>query len=454
MAPTLEPPIPRATANRKTAIAVTMALTMHSMSGRRLWGLATIALLSVSPAAGAATASASVVYSFAGQDGSMPAGAPIQGSDGNFYGTTRYGGAAAVLGSSQSGYGVVYKLTAAGTETVLHSFGLTTSDGVGPSGPLVQAADGTLFGTTYGGGASGRGTVFKITTGGTYTQLYQFAAAPEGAVPVGLVIGPDSNLYGVTNMGGANDGGVFFKITPQGTYTNLYSFEAYGHPVTPPVVGTDGLFYGVLQSGGAYQHGVFYSITSAGIATTVYSFGTCSGDADSPRDVVFGADGDLYGVSWGNVKALFVVSPSGPEQSLKTANLEPLLLGNDNNFYTINNGTWSVVAVAPDGTTTNLYSFPSTTSTATGPFGRMVQASDGSFYGALAYGTGGSTEGAIYKLTASGVPAPAAPPAINSTCPAPASQTSTGAIQGSGLLLLLLAATSRGWTRRRLHKAA
>jgi uncharacterized repeat protein (TIGR03803 family) len=89
-------------------------------------------------------------------DGALPAAALIQGSDGNFYGTTAAGG--------ESNWGTVFKITPSGLASVLHSFGQNTrSDGVSPEASLVQSSDGSLYGTTEGGGSYLDGTVFKLS---------------------------------------------------------------------------------------------------------------------------------------------------------------------------------------------------------------------------------------------------------------------------------------------------
>jgi uncharacterized repeat protein (TIGR03803 family) len=79
----------------------------------------------------------------------------IQASDGNFYGTTYQGGA--------SGLGTVFKITPSGTETILHTFGGGSSDGANPWANLVQGGDGNLYGSTYAGGTGSYGTFFKVT---------------------------------------------------------------------------------------------------------------------------------------------------------------------------------------------------------------------------------------------------------------------------------------------------
>ena len=141
----------------------------------------------------------------------------IQGSDGNFYGTTYFGGS--------HGFGTVFKVTPSGTETVLYSFA-GGSDGEHPYAGVIQGSDGNFYGTTYQGGASGYGTVFKVTPSGTETVLYSFAGgSSDGANPeAGLTQGSDGNFYGNTSAGGASNLGTVFELTPGGTETILHAF--------------------------------------------------------------------------------------------------------------------------------------------------------------------------------------------------------------------------------------
>ena len=193
---------------------------------------------------------------------------PVLGMDGNFYGTTRFGG---INGTGCTiGCGVVYKMAASGKITVLHNFAGYPNDGSLPVGVLVQANDGTLYGTAYQGGANNQGIVFKITTAGAYTLLYSFndVAGSDGIHPwVGLALGTDGNLYG-TAQGGKHNAGVLFKITPAGQESVLYSFCAVSgcadgfFPQTPILQHTNGKFYGSVESGGAsgLNGGVFYTL--------------------------------------------------------------------------------------------------------------------------------------------------------------------------------------------------
>ena len=181
-----------------------------------------------------------LLYSFDLTDGADPWAGLVQATDGNFYGTTYQGGA--------NGAGTVFKITAGGVLTTLHSFDGT--DGADPFAGLVQATDGSFYGTTYYGGAgSGYGTVFKITAGGVLTRLHSFDST-DGANPhAELVQATDGNFYGTTYNGGANAAGTVFKITAGGVLTTLHRFDFTdgAYPRARLVQATDGSFYGTTS---------------------------------------------------------------------------------------------------------------------------------------------------------------------------------------------------------------
>src|SRR5208282_5107073 len=219
----------------------------------------------------------------------------VQATDGNLYGTTVNGGS----GGCGDGCGVIFKKTLGGRLTTLHTF--EGSDGWRPYG-LIQAADKNIYGITSSGGANGYGTVFAITTAGTFTSLYSVCAqtnCSDGASPLGTPVqATDGNFYGTTAGGGTNGYGTIFKITSGGTLTTLYSFEgADGKaPWAGLVQGSDGNFYGTTSGGGANGDGTIFSITSAGTLTTLHSFDGTDG-ADSNGALVQGADGNFYGTT-------------------------------------------------------------------------------------------------------------------------------------------------------------
>jgi uncharacterized repeat protein (TIGR03803 family) len=218
----------------------------------------------------------------------------VQGSDGNFYGTTQVGGT--------NGSGTVFKITPSGALTTLHSF--DGADGSNPAAVLMQASDGNLYGTTEAGGANGNyGTVFKITPAGTLTTLHSFGGADGWEPAAGLVQASDGNFYGTTYIGGANGNyGTVFKITPTGTLTTLYSFCSQSGcadgalPRAGLVQASDGDFYGTTAFGGAnYYEGTVFKITPNGTLTTLHSFD--GADGGDPNALVQASDGNFYGTT-------------------------------------------------------------------------------------------------------------------------------------------------------------
>src|SRR5205807_37692 len=145
-------------------------------------------------------------------------------------------------------------------------------DGALPIGGIVQANDGTIYGTTYNGGTKNRGTVFKISpTGNGYAVLHSFDRSldiNDGDQPLGgVALGTDGNVYGTTGGGGKQNAGALFRMTPAGQYSTLYSFcPASGckdgfFPQTAMVQHTNGKFYGATESGGqSVNGGEFYSL--------------------------------------------------------------------------------------------------------------------------------------------------------------------------------------------------
>ena len=135
--------------------------------------------------------------------------------------------------------------TSAQTLTTLHAF--IGPEGKIPQSTLVQGRDGALYGTTWAGGPSGMGVVFRIDTAGNYSVLHAFSGADGQAPAGGLTLGADGNFYGTTYDGGSQGAGVVYKMTPGGHVTVMFNFGGSGeaaHPQQPPIIGTDGNFYG------------------------------------------------------------------------------------------------------------------------------------------------------------------------------------------------------------------
>ncbi len=244
-------------------------------------------------------------------DGCTPEGL-TEGTDGNFYGTTYTCGT--------YGVGNIFMVSPGGTETILHAFGSSSSDGANPKSSLIQDASGNFYGSTIAGGTYGFGTVFMLTAAGVETVLYSFGAnGVDGLSPENLVLGTDGSLYGITIDGGAYGRGIVFAVTPTGAESVLYSFGASTTDGASPnslLLGfVDGNFYGTTYAGGAYGNGSVFKITPAGVETILYSFGASASDGQAPSDLLQASDGNLYGTTYfgGNFGGgtLFKVTPTG-----------------------------------------------------------------------------------------------------------------------------------------------
>ncbi len=344
--------------------------------------------------------------SFNGNNGSGPTAPLLQGSDGNFYGTT-------VLGGAHSG-GTIFKITPGGTLTTLYSF--NGNDGFQPYAGLVRGNDGNFYGTTNGG-LHGIGEIFKITPSGALRVLHIFNYDyGDGGYPGPLVLGNDGNLYGLTSLGGGDNAGTFFMVTPDGnTFTTLYTFDfSVGkYPTGPLILLSDGNFYGTAPLGGD-GYGTIFKITPSGTPTVLYSFcpqGDCSNGASPNGALVRGSDGNFYGSAGGGTYdggVIFKLTPSGTLTDLHNFNRTDglnanggLVQGRDGNFYGTTStggahGVGTIFQMTPGGRLNSIYSFTGGADGAN-PKAGVVQGSDGKFYGTTYIG-GANNDGTVFSL--------------------------------------------------------
>jgi uncharacterized repeat protein (TIGR03803 family) len=296
----------------------------------------------------------------------------IQGLDGNFYGTTAYGGT--------NGGGTIYKLTPGGELTVLYNFSGTDGDegnGYFPYGQLVQAANGAFYGTTFEGGGTeqtskcthGCGTIFEITPAGEFTLVHSLVSSEGGESYAGLTIGTDGNFYGTASAFGEYKYGTVFQMSPSGTITVLHSFDVTDGavPYGGLVQGADGSFYGTTYGGGTsgYDAGTVFKVTASGTFTNLHNF---SGpDGEHPEGTLIqGTDGNFYGTTF-----------------------------DIGGFDSIGN----VFQITPGGTFTVVHSFPYSSGEGY-PEGGLLQDTNGTFYGTtgqLSHST--SCSGTIFSLS-------------------------------------------------------
>jgi uncharacterized repeat protein (TIGR03803 family) len=349
-------------------------------------------------------------YIGSGPDGGYPASGLIQATDGNFYGTTQFGG-------SGSG-GTVFKMTPTGVVTVVHRF-LCPSEGCQPQAPLIQAADGNLYGTTSFGGplVYYGGSLFKISPDGTYAVLHAFAGG-DGAEPTtALLQAADGNFYGTTAGGGAQSGGTIFKMAPNGSVTILHAIaDGEGFRFSALVQGADGNFYGTSQYY-PFEGGAVFKMTPAGSLTTLHRFTGTNGDGASPQAALLRAtDGNLYGTTYSGGDGpysygrgtVFRVTVDGTVSTVYafTDSFDghpgsALIQGSDGNLYGTTQDHGSVFRMTTAGVFTTLANvFPGLE--ASTPETALIQGTDGNLYGTTAEG-GPNYAGTVFRMTASGV---------------------------------------------------
>jgi uncharacterized repeat protein (TIGR03803 family) len=331
-------------------------------------------------------------------------------------------------------------------------------DGSHPAyGTLVQGNDGSLYGTTYDGGANNAGTIFRLDAEGSVTTLYSFCSQPscaDGSYPLsGLYYAKDGNFYGTTSSGGSSSFcssgcGSVFRITPGGTLTTLYRFCAEmfcpdgQYPVGGLIQVTDGNFYGTtFIGGGETGYGTVFRMTRTGVLTTLFAFTcpdgyACPDGAGPMATLLQASDGYLYGTTiYGGLDpgagTVFRLRPNGPkaksdftslhtfcqgENSFCTDGAHPmsLLVQDDSGIYGTTAGFspfsyGTIFKIAQAGTgddLATLYNFCPHQTTCENygqtPFAGLTKTSDGTLYGTTSSGEAGDSNGALFKINPGG----------------------------------------------------
>jgi uncharacterized repeat protein (TIGR03803 family) len=267
------------------------------------------------------------LYTFTGVDGGVPLAGVIRDAAGNLYGTTVGGGS----NNCTNGCGVVYKLDAAGQETVLHNF-TNGADGGSPDAALVRDAAGNLFGTAQAAARRRLAWFFKLDAAGQETVLHRFSGGADGAGPQGLTLGASENLYGTTISGGAANSGVVYKLDIFRFETVLYTFSGGadgGYPIAGVIRDSGGNFYGTTAGGGTGTDfagwGVVYKLDTSGQETVLHTF-TGGADGGFPTGLIEDKAGNLYGTTegggigmgWAGSGVVYKLDPAGHQTVLYT----------------------------------------------------------------------------------------------------------------------------------------
>ena len=349
------------------------------------------------PRAQAQTYTETVIHNFTGTpDGTDSYAGLVAGTSGNLYGTTALGGAFSL--------GAVIKVSKTGAESTLYSF--TTAAGSYPEAGLVTDSAGNLYGTTYEGGASGWGSVFKLTPGGKETTLYSFAGpsgGPDGAFPLGgLVVDSAGNLYGTTWQGGTSGEGTVFKVSATGQETVLTSFDGTNgaYPQAGLVRDASGNLYGTTVFGGTSNEGTVFTVSASGVETVLHSF---DGDGEWPvAGLVRDGKGNLYGTTElggdYSLGVVFKLSASGKIIILHSFGgsdgqypQSALVRDSSGNLYGTTleggpNGFGAVFETSATGRQTLLYGFTGRSGDGAYPRAALVRDAKGNLYGTTTAG--------------------------------------------------------------------
>ncbi|MBV8530245.1 MAG: hypothetical protein JO104_02925 [Candidatus Eremiobacteraeota bacterium] len=315
------------------------------------------------------------IFLFPYDGGSEPDGGnPFDGLvdvGGTMYGNTSSGGA--------NGFGTIFSVTTGGTEHVIHSFA-GNGDCETPDFASLLNVNGTLYGTTFFGGANGDGCVFSFEASNpsaTYQVVYSFKGSPDGEEPEANLIDDNGTLYGTTSAGGAYGYGTVFSLPLSGPSAGqakvVYSFAGSpdGQRPISDLVRVGKYFYGTTYSGGRHKLGTVFRVSASGTEKIIHGFGRPkTNDGANPAGGLIYYNGTLYGTTdQGGGKSgggtVFSITPSGTENVMvafapngsNETGLNPLApLTNINGvFYGTTNasspeGSGTVFSITPSGT--------------------------------------------------------------------------------------------------------
>jgi uncharacterized repeat protein (TIGR03803 family) len=322
----------------------------------------------------------------------------------------------------------VYKLAPSGDEAVLYTFTGGT-DGSQPYAGVILDSAGNLYGTTYAGGAAGKGVVYKVTPAGQETVPHSFTGAPDGANPyAGVIADPAGNLYGTTYVGGITTGecfqysgcGIVYQLDTAGQETVLHAFGGRSDFLSAPYAGvirdSEGNLYGTANG---FAPGGIYEVDAAGSYKVLYSFPIGSGPSEPEGGLIRDADGNLFGTSQyggaanagtvyeldtaGKLKELYAFPGGGLLQSIPQNSPNPGVVEDSaGNLYGVTAyaalaGT--IYKVGSSGQQTTLYNFLGAAG-GTDP-ASPIRDSAGNFYGAAGQG-GRANAGVVYEVEPGG----------------------------------------------------
>ncbi|MBN8702320.1 MAG: T9SS type A sorting domain-containing protein [Bacteroidetes bacterium] len=323
-----------------------------------------------------------------------------------------------LYGTTPFNYGSVFKCPLIGTISNIHFFNDTA--GNAPRCTLLPVND-TLYGFTGGGGATTEGTLFSITTSGSFSLLHEFGTNSMGYSPFNTLLqASDGNMYGMNSAGGDFGFGTIFKVTPTGTISTIYHFKnlADGRPSQGGLIEINDTLYGITTMGGDYDMGTIFKCSFSGQHQVMHSFGSLGNDGMYPMSSLFAMNDTIYGTTYvggdngdgtiyritlsGNFSILnhFGGLPGMPRYSTGS------FIAVSDTLYGLTqyggaNDMGCIYKCSIDGNIQVLYSFGTNANDGMNPFVDLILASDSNLYGTTSAG-GSNNFGTIFKCSING----------------------------------------------------